>query len=35
MWHLSLSLMNSFNKTEAVIFLMQAVVSEGFPLLLS
>jgi len=29
-WHLSLPLMNGFNKTEAAIFLMQAVLYEGF-----
>jgi len=30
-WHLSLSLMNSLNKNEAVIFLIHAVLPEGFP----
>ena len=30
-WHLSLPLMNSFNKTEAAIFLTQPVLSKGFP----
>jgi len=31
MWYLSFPLMNSFNKTGAAIFRMQAVLSEGFP----
>ena len=30
-WHLSLPLMNSFNKTEAAFFSVQAMLSEGFP----
>jgi len=31
-WHVSLLLMNSFNKTEAAIFPMQALLLENFPL---
>ena len=30
-WHLSLQLMNSFNKTEAAIFPMQAMIPFDFP----
>jgi len=30
-WHLALPLMNSFNKTEAAIFTLQAMLPEGFP----
>ena len=30
-WHLSFTLMNSFNKNEAAIFLMQAVFPEDYP----
>ena len=31
-WHYALLLMNSFNKTEsAVLFLVQAILPEGFP----
>jgi len=31
-WHLSLALMNIFNKTEAAFLLMQAVLSGCFPI---
>ena len=34
MWHLSIPLMNSFNKTKAAIFSMRAMLSEDFSLLL-
>ena len=30
-WHISLLLMNSFNKTEAAMFFIHAPFSEGFP----
>ena len=32
-WHHSLPLMNGFNKTEAAVFFVQAMLPEGFPFL--